>query len=203
MTFILVRHGETALNLARVLQPAETPLSARGAAQAQAVARRLAGARIGAILSSDLPRALATAQAIGSACGLPVTSSELLRERNFGSLRGQAYDALDHDPIASRDAPPGGESAAEFEQRVALAFELLRRERARLGDAPLVVVSHGLVIRALLERHVGGGAALPAHLGNTAVSIVQAEPPHAVTLAACTAHLDALRADAADGLVGG
>ena len=203
MTIILVRHGETALNLARVLQPADTPLSARGAAQAQAVARRLAGARIGAILSSDLPRALATAQAIGSACGLPVASSELLRERDFGDLRGQAYDALDHDPIASRDAPPGGESAAEFEQRVALAFELLRRERARLGDAPLVVVSHGLVIRALLERHGGGGAALPAHLGNTAVSIVQAEPPHAVMLTACTVHLDALRADAADGLVGG
>ena len=30
MGIVLVRHGETALNVARVLQPADTPLSASG-----------------------------------------------------------------------------------------------------------------------------------------------------------------------------
>ena len=75
MTLLLIRHGETALNAARVLQPADTPLSARGAAQAEALAGRLAawrgaprepgGAPLAGILSSDLPRALATAEAIG------------------------------------------------------------------------------------------------------------------------------------------
>ncbi|HEY9065800.1 MAG TPA: histidine phosphatase family protein, partial [Burkholderiaceae bacterium] len=41
MSLLLVRHGETALNATRVLQPADTPLSARGIAQAEAIARRL------------------------------------------------------------------------------------------------------------------------------------------------------------------
>ena len=58
MAILLVRHGETALNAARVMQPADTPLSERGLAQARAVARRLAQrGRVAALLSSDLPRA--------------------------------------------------------------------------------------------------------------------------------------------------
>ena len=68
-SIILVRHGETALNAARVLQPAATPLGPRGFAQAEAVARRLAPMQPGAIVSSDLPRALQTAQAIARAAG--------------------------------------------------------------------------------------------------------------------------------------
>ena len=42
MTILLIRHGETALNAARIVQPADTPLSERGIAQARALARRLA-----------------------------------------------------------------------------------------------------------------------------------------------------------------
>ena len=68
MAILLVRHGETALNAARVMQPPDTALSARGVAQAQALGRRLAlRGGVGAILSSDLPRALDTAAAGGRA----------------------------------------------------------------------------------------------------------------------------------------
>ena len=88
MALLLIRHGETALNVARVLQPAATPLSPRGVAQAEALAQALRTKGLAAIVSSDLPRALATAQAIGRACGLPVATSALLHERNFGELRG-------------------------------------------------------------------------------------------------------------------
>ena len=202
MTIILVRHGETALNISRVLQPADTPLSANGLAQARAVAQRLAGEAIAAIVSSDLPRALVTAQAIGVACAVPVSSTPLLRERDFGDWRGLSYDALDIDPMTMRAAPPGGESMAEFERRVALAFDFVLRERASLA-APLVVVSHGMLIRALLVRHCTPGAALPTRLGNTALSIVDAQAPHTVRLLACTAHLDEGNADAAGALAGG
>ena len=41
MNLLLIRHGETALNVPRVLQPADTPLSARGMAQAEALAQLL------------------------------------------------------------------------------------------------------------------------------------------------------------------
>ena len=41
MTILLIRHGETALNVSRVLQPADTPLGTRGIAQAEALGARL------------------------------------------------------------------------------------------------------------------------------------------------------------------
>ena len=72
-------------------------------------------------------------------------------------------------------------------------------------EGDLVVVSHGLVIRALLA----GPAAVPAaaldglHLGNTSVSIVDADPPHVLRLLNCTRHLEGGAADAAHALVGG
>ena len=188
MTILLVRHGETALNVARILQPADTPLSTHGRAQADAVARRLAGTVVGAILSSDLPRALTTAQAIGAACGVPVQTTPLLHERNFGDWRGQPYDAIGHDVVAGDTVPPNGESAARFAERVALAFEAVVRLRATLS-APLVVVTHGLVIRAMLDSHCRLAVESPGALANTAVSILDAEAPHAVSLIGCTTHL--------------
>ncbi len=102
------------------------------------------------------------------------------------------------------EAPPGGESAADFRQRVAQAFAEVVRLRATLGG-PLAVVTHGLVIRALLEGHVAwpAGRGLPAHLANTAVSIVAAQSPHALQLLACTRHLDASNQDDAHSLSGG
>ena len=100
MAVILVRHGETALNAARVMQPAATPLSERGQAQALAVAQRLARrGGIGAIVSSDLPRAWLTAEAIAAALAMPDPPSALLQERNFGDLRGRPYDTLGFDPL--------------------------------------------------------------------------------------------------------
>ena len=190
MSIILVRHGETELNVARVLQPADTPLGARGAAQAAAVARRLAALGVAGIVSSDLPRALQTAAAIAAATGLPIQATPLLHERNFGDLRGRPYDSLGFDPLAMEAAPSGGESFAAFRRRVAAAFAHAVRLRGGL-DGPLVVVTHGLVIRALLGAQVAlpAGAVMPERLGNTSVTIVSALPPHVASVVDCTRHL--------------
>jgi probable phosphoglycerate mutase len=205
MAVILVRHGETALNAARVMQPADTPLSERGRAQAQAVARRLAQqGGIGAILSSDLPRAWLTAAAIGAALALPVRPSPLLQERNFGDLRGRPYDTLGFDPLAMDEAPPGGESAAGFAQRLQAAFELMLHLHAgQPGD--LVVVTHGLAIRTLLAGplQLGAEPLRDLHLANTSVSIFDAAPPHPLHLLNCTRHLDEAAPDDARSLSGG
>jgi probable phosphoglycerate mutase len=205
MAIILVRHGETALNAARVMQPADTPLSERGQAQARAVAQRLAQqGGIGAILSSDLPRAWLTAAAIGAALALPVRPSALLQERNFGALRGRPYDSLGFDPLAMDSAPPGGESAADFALRLRAAFEqMLQQHAGQPGD--LVVVSHGLAIRTLLAGPLRLGAEQLAdlHLANTSVSIFEAAPPHALQLLNCTRHLDEAARDDARSLSGG
>jgi probable phosphoglycerate mutase len=204
MSLFLIRHGETALNAARVLQPADTPLSTAGLAQADALARRLAGVGLAAIVSSDLPRALRTAEALSTTTGLAIHTSPLLCERNFGELRGRPYDALGFDPLAMQAAPPGGESAAAFAVRVAAAFAMIVRMRATLVG-PLAVVTHGLVIRALLDAHVDfpAGIARPERLGNTALSIVSATPPHTLELLNCTRHLGGDSRDKECGLGGG
>ena len=204
MSILLIRHGETALNVARVLQPADTPLSTRGVAQAEALAQRLASMRVAAIVSSDLPRASNTARAIAATTAAPLETSMLLRERNFGDWRGQPYDGMPVNPLTMLEAPPGGESAAAFAGRVALAFEHIVRRRAALGGT-LAVVTHGLVIRALLASHVSlpGTASAPAHLGNTSMSIVDAFPPYRVTVLNCTRHLAAGSHDDVTALSGG
>lgn len=205
MTLLLIRHGETPLNVARVLQPAATPLSAKGQAQAKALAQRLKGLGLAGILSSDLPRALQTAQAIGAATGLPVQTSALLHERNFGALRGQAYDRLGFDPLTRSDAPPEGESAAQFESRCQAAWQALLALQARLGG-PLAVVSHGLVMRCWLQQgplQLAPGMALPERLGNTALCETSAAPPHLLRRINCTAHLDGGVGEDAHSLSGG
>jgi probable phosphoglycerate mutase len=191
MTILWLRHGETALNAARVMQPADTPLSALGLAQAEAAARRLATMRPRAILCSDMPRALQTALLLSRHCGLPVSVDKRLAERNFGALRGRPWSTLDLDPTTLQEAPQGGESMAQFHARAAEAWTLAAARRAAL-DGPLVVVSHGLLIHAVLARHAhwpAGALELPQRLGNASVSIVDAAPPHAVLRVGCTAHL--------------
>lgn len=203
MSIILVRHGETPLNAARVLQPPDTPLSARGLEQAEAVARRLAGRNLSGILSSDMPRARMTAEAISSASGLPVAETTLLHERNFGDLRGLAYDSLGFDPIARDEAPPGGESMDVFRERVAAAFALALEMRAALtGD--LVVVTHGLVIKTWLRMHavLPAGAQHPEHVANTSVTILEAAAPCRVTLLNCARHLEGDARDDGRGVSG-
>jgi probable phosphoglycerate mutase len=152
-TIYLIRHGETAFNRERILQTPDVPLSEEGVEQARALARRLAGAGIQRILSSDLERAVATTRELAAALGAPVHYDALLQERNFGDLRGSAYRDLGFDPFATDYVPPRGESVPAFEARVARAWDLIQLHAAEL-DGPLAVVTHGLVCRALVTHHL-------------------------------------------------
>ncbi len=203
MTLVLIRHAETDLNAARVLQWPHTPLGERGLAQARALGARFAGTRPAAILSSDMARARQTADAVSAATGVPVRESPLLAERNFGVLRGLRYDELDHDPIRDERGAPQGESMAEFRDRVARALDWIRAVRHEAGS-DVLAVTHGLVIRMLLAEHCAwpGDAAPPEALANTSVSILGADPPHRVLLCNCARHLDAPIADHGRGVVG-
>ena len=192
----LVRHGETPLNAARVLQHPDTPLSERGIAQAARVAERLADAGIAAILTSDYARALATAEAVRAATGAPMEVEPLLRERNFGIYRGCAYHSLKVDINAPDHAPPGGESVPEFEARVAVAWVAVRAAAAR-ARGPIAVVSHGLVCRTLARDHLVAGPGIDvatAKWVNACVTEIETAPGPRWTIArlACAEHLDGL-----------
>ena len=130
--------------------------------------------------------------------------SARLQERNFGSLRGQPYDSLGFDPLTLPEAPPGGESAAAFVQRVHQAFDDLLQQHQGL-DGDLLVVTHGLLIRTLLAGPlmIDAAALGDLHLANTSLSIFDAAPPHALQLLNCTRHLDPAERDDAQGLSGG
>jgi probable phosphoglycerate mutase len=187
----LLRHGQTASNAARVFQHPETPLSERGEWEARRVAARLAGAGVSLVLTSDFTRARATAERVAAASGAPLELLGLLQERDFGALRGRPYAELGSNPFAREEAPPGGESWSDFEARVDRAWE---RVLAAASRAPghLAVVTHGLVCHSLAARRLalpeGDGPA--RGFANTSLTVVEAAPPHAVALLACTAHLD-------------
>ncbi len=191
MAIYVVRHGETDLNAARIIQRPTTPLSARGRRQAEQLAVRLAPLGIAAVLTSDLARAVETAGAIVARSGAPLTVDPLLRERDFGDIRGTPYADLGLDPFALDYHPPNGESWDDFHRRVADAWALVQRTAAATAGN-LAVVTHGLVCRDLAERHLvlPTGATAPGIWGNTALTEIEHTAPWTVRLLACTAHLD-------------
>ena len=189
MSIIFIRHGETLLNAAGIIQPADTPLAPRGLQQAARVAERVQALKPAAILASDMPRAWQTAQAISLQTGLTLLSTPLLWERNFGDLRGRAHASLSFNAMEMLEAPTNGESMDRFCERVGEALQYAAELRNQL-DGPLIVVSHGLVIRALLERHISLGThPLPERIGNTSMTRLSAGAPHQAELVNCTAHL--------------
>ena len=190
-TIFLIRHGETEGNAARIVQLPDAALSPRGIAQAERLAHRLAGEGIALILSSDLQRAVTTAEHVRRATGAPIAFDPLLQERNFGALRGTPYAELGFDLFALDLEPPGGESWPTFHARVDRAWEAIQARAAEV-DGPLAVVTHGLVCRSLAARHVTlpEDTIAPERWENTSVTILDGPTPWRVRLLNCTTHLD-------------
>jgi probable phosphoglycerate mutase len=190
MTILLVRHGETGGNAARILQRPDTPLNERGMRQAEQLAQRLSAHGFVRILCSDFLRARMTASPLAARSGIAVEESPLLQERNFGDLRGVPYSELAENPFVPGFAPPNGEDWPTFHARVADAFAFIVSRRGS-AKGTLVVVTHGLVCRALVERHalLPAGAVCPERFDNTSLTVLHEDAPHGVSLVNCTRHL--------------
>jgi 2,3-bisphosphoglycerate-dependent phosphoglycerate mutase len=187
----LIRHGETVGNASRTVQLPDNPLSPRGVAQAERLARRLAPESIAHILSSDFARARTTAEHLQRGTGAPLTFESLLQERNFGDLRGTPYAELGLDMFAPEYAPPNGETWPAFHARVDQAWARVQALAAG-ARGPLAVVTHGLVCRSLAARHLilPDGAVVPERWKNTSLTIVDWPAPWRVRLLNCIAHLE-------------
>ena len=197
MTILVVRHGETDGNAARILQRPDVPLNERGMRQAERLAARLCAESFVCILCSDLVRARMTAAPLAAGSGIAIEESPLLQERNFGDLRGVPYAELAENPFGPDFAPPNGEDWPTFHARVADAFAFIVSKR-RSVNGTLVVVTHGLVCRALVERHalLPEDVVAPERFDNTSITILHEDAPHGVSLINCTRHLMAsLEAD--------
>ena len=186
----IIRHGQTALNAAAVVQPADTPLNERGIGQARLLGVRIRSLGVTHVITSDLPRAVTTAQPIVHATSASLEHTPLLQERNFGDLRGTPYADLDRDIFADGYEPPNGESSGVFDGRVREAWAHVVKARRRL-DGSLAVVTHGLVCRSLLLQCLEPppGAPVPSPFANSSLTIVEPSAPHRVRLLDCVGHL--------------
>nr|XP_043616847.1 phosphoglycerate mutase-like protein 4 [Erigeron canadensis] len=179
---VVVRHGETEWNAERRIQGhLDIDLNDVGRQQAVAVAERLAGeSKISAIYSSDLKRALETAETIASRCGmLQVTQDPNLRERHLGALQGlvysdapkiktKAYEALQSHGM-DVEIPGGGESLNQLYERCTTALQTIASKHR--GER-VVVVTHGGVIRALHQRASTGKGHRAGRILNVSVNVL-------------------------------
>ena len=91
-SIFLIRHGQSAGNAeGRFGGHSPTPLSELGQQQAENAAKAVAKERITAIYSSDLLRAVQTAQPLADKLGLEINKSEAFRERHVGVLQGLTF----------------------------------------------------------------------------------------------------------------
>lgn len=94
-TFYLVRHGQTDMNVASLLQGhSNSVLTEKGKQQALQLANELKTVKFDHIFSSDLIRAKDTADIIAVKHKLATQTTKLLRERAWGKLEGKPRDVL-------------------------------------------------------------------------------------------------------------
>src|SRR5258708_615453 len=129
MALIFVRHGSTIQNAGDPADPKDqfrgwidSPLSDFGRQTMAQTAAWFKNVPLTGIISSDLPRAVESAQMISQATGVPVKTDPRLRPLNVGNLTGQVIDdkgkQIMEDAHRNRDMPlPGGESYNSFLQR--------------------------------------------------------------------------------------
>jgi probable phosphoglycerate mutase len=159
---LLLRHGETLWNIqGRIQGHHDSPLSAEGAAQAEALARRLAAERPDALYTSDLGRARQTMEPIARATGIVPRADPQLRERCYGAFEGKTWPEIERDfpqeyaqhlSGSPEVRTQGGESMLEFQKRAVAALTRIAENSA---DDKVVIVAHGGVL-GMLYRHIMG-----------------------------------------------
>jgi probable phosphoglycerate mutase len=162
LTLHLVRHGDT-------LQSAEgyfagdidPPLTDRGKAQAERIAKMASAMELAAIYVSPKLRARMTAEPTARACGVEPIVIDGLREIAYGSWEGkkesevkvsdaEAFTAWSQDP--SLVSPPGGESAFAIAAR---ALPVLVRAREEHPTGNVMLFSHKATIRVMVCALLG------------------------------------------------
>jgi alpha-ribazole phosphatase len=154
---LLVRHGETDSNSAqRYWGRTDVGLGPVGLRQAEQLRDRLAVEKIDFVYSSNMRRALVTAQTLASLHKLPVISCPELREIDFGKIEGLNFDEVqDRFPDIARMwinhhtelVYPEGEGLAQLEKRIG---EFRLRLCDRTEDQTVLVVAHSGVLRSLI-----------------------------------------------------
>ncbi|MGQ0541895.1 MAG: histidine phosphatase family protein [Blastocatellia bacterium] len=147
----LIRHGQSAGNAeGRFGGHGPTPLSKLGEQQAEKTAQALAKEGISAIYSSDLHRAVQTAEPLSKILQIPIETRKAFRERNVGVLEGLTFDeSKEHHPtdyyaLVNRNVHHVITKGESYRQ-------LLRRTSNELWE--------------IRRKHQGGRVAIYSHTG--------------------------------------
>ena len=157
MNIYLIRHGRQNSKLCNV----DVELSPEGREQAELAGKRLAGYHIDAVYSSNLLRAVETADIINEYVKKPRFYDDRLREAEFGAMTGLSNDVLKEqfgEFLQKRSTmeedlpyPGGGENSAAVYKRAKEALDDIVKE----GYENVCIVTHGGLIRALLTGLTG------------------------------------------------
>ena len=168
MRLFFARHGESEANVQQVFwnQPHGYGLTERGRAQAEELARTLAGTTFAALYCSPVLRAVQTAEIVGRRMGLRPEVADGLREWHTGILEGRRADKetealywwvteqwMVHGNYDARIEGADGDRAGESYNDIKARFtSLIARLEAlyRRTDANLLLISHGGTLRAML-----------------------------------------------------
>jgi probable phosphoglycerate mutase len=153
----LIRHAESVWNRAGLVQgQADAPgLTDVGRAEARRLAVHLRRVEAGVVLTSDLLRAIETAEILAEGLSAPLVVDRRLRERALGAAEGRPASTISPRSLGVHDGavidadcqPAGGESIRDLYQRVAALLDDLS---GRPSADRLVVVTHGGVIRVAM-----------------------------------------------------
>ena len=196
---LLVRHGITEHNSShRFCGHSDVDLSPDGFKQVEKLRDRLANEKIDAIYSSDLKRAVSTAEAFSSGHNVkPVTNPEL-REIYYGDLEGLTFEEIKSkypevaESITNFNLSlsfPGGESFSEFTDRT---LRFLEKLNEHTQEETVLIASHGGPLTTLVCELLGIGQShwRAFHIDNASLSIIHTYPNRGLlTLFNDTSHL--------------
>jgi broad specificity phosphatase PhoE len=159
-TLLFIRHAETEM-AGRFCGHSDPPVNERGYRQIEALLDVLRDESIDAIYTSDLERALTTAEGIAERFQLSPVAVPGLREIHFGDWEGLSWQEIEaRDAVYARRwseaypqlSAPGGESFEAFQSRV---IAELKHLHTVLEQRCFAVVTHAGVIRVALREICG------------------------------------------------
>jgi broad specificity phosphatase PhoE len=197
---MIVRHGITEFNASgRFLGHTDAGLTDEGMRQVEKLRDRMAEEKFDAVYSSDLKRAMITAETICTGHQAEIIVCPELREINYGQTEsltfGEIKSRFPELAEAIRNFSPdmsfpGGETLQEFINRT---LKFLYRLDLKANGPKILIVSHGGPIRTLLCELLGVGQGFwrTFRLDNASLSIVDTYPERAIlSLLNDTSHLN-------------
>lgn len=181
-TFYIVRHGQTNWNiLGKTQGHGNSDLTAKGIEQATELAESIVNYPIDYIYSSDLGRAVQTAQILGDKLNIKVKETEALREMGFGEWEGLLIDEIKTNYAnvytTWRNEPhlaqiPGGETLHLIKDRVDSFIQSLNE---KYDDKHILLVTHSVTVRVMLLAFLNSGMENIYRIkqDNTALNIVE------------------------------